>query len=75
MPRMTVERLRKRDMKRNIGKELLQAAREIKAGKAARLHRFDVQDTTILSEGKIRLSILVENASVPSEPVSSPVRS
>ena len=62
MPRMTVERLRNRDMRRNIGKELLQAAREIKAGKAARLHRFDAQDATILSEqGKGRLSILVEN--------------
>jgi hypothetical protein len=62
MSRMTIERLRKRDMKRNIGKELLQAAREMKAGKAVRLHRFDAQDATILSEqGKSRLSILVEN--------------
>lgn len=38
MVKMTEKQLRKRDTKRNMGEELLQAVREMKAGKAARVH-------------------------------------
>jgi hypothetical protein len=63
--RMTAEQLRQRDMKRNIGKELLEAVREMKAGKAAQIHRFDDQGTAILGgRGKSRLSLLVENSTL-----------
>jgi antitoxin HicB len=49
MPKMTKRKLRKRDKKRDIGKELLQAVREMKAGKAARVHYIDVQDAANFS--------------------------
>jgi hypothetical protein len=38
MVKMTEKQLRKRDTKRNLGEELLQAVREMKAGKAVRVH-------------------------------------
>ncbi len=47
---MTEEQLRKRDMKRDIGKELVRAAREMKAGKAARIHYVDAQGTVTVSK-------------------------
>jgi hypothetical protein len=65
MPRMTEEQLQRRDMKRDVGKELLQAIREIKAGKAAQIHRFDGHGTAILGgRRKSRLSVHVENATL-----------
>jgi hypothetical protein len=42
MAKMTEKQLRERDAKRDIGKELLQAAREMKAGKAGRIHLIEV---------------------------------
>ena len=39
MSKMTEKDRRRRDAKRNIGEELLRAVREMKAGKAARVHR------------------------------------
>ena len=44
MPKMTEKQLIARDSKRDIGAELLQAAREIKAGKAARVHHVKVPE-------------------------------
>lgn len=65
MPRMTADQLRRRDMKRDIGNELLQAAREMKAGKAAQIHQFDNQGTAILGgRRRSRLSVQVENATL-----------
>jgi chromosomal replication initiation ATPase DnaA len=65
MPRMTEEQLRRRDMKRDIGKELLQAIRQIKSGKAAQIHRFDGHGTAILGgRRKSRLSVHVENTTL-----------
>lgn len=65
MPRINAEQLRRRDMKRDIGKELLKAVREMKAGKAAQIHRFDNQGTAVLGgPRKSRLSVLVENTTL-----------
>ena len=62
MARMNAEQLHRRDIKRNLGKELL---REMKAGKAAQIHRFDDRGTAILgARGKSRLSLMVENATL-----------
>lgn len=44
MPKMTEKQLIARDSKRDLGAELLQAAREIKAGKAARGHHVKVPE-------------------------------
>jgi putative transcriptional regulator len=44
MAKMTEKQLAARDAKRNIGAELLQAVREMKAGKAARAHRVKVPE-------------------------------
>jgi putative transcriptional regulator len=38
MPKMTAKQLIARDAKRDLGAELLQAVREMTAGKAARIH-------------------------------------
>ncbi len=42
--RMTEKQLIAHDSKRDIGAELLQAAREIKAGKAARVHHIKIPE-------------------------------
>lgn len=44
MPKMTEKQLVARDSKRDLGAELLQAAREIRAGKAARVHHVKVPE-------------------------------
>lgn len=44
MPKMTEKQLVARDSKRDIGAELLQAVREMKAGKAARVHHVKVPE-------------------------------
>lgn len=46
MPKMTEKELRKRDAKRDVGDELLRAVLEMKAGKAARIHRIPVSAIT-----------------------------
>jgi len=42
MAKMTERALRARDAKRNLGAELLASVREMKAGKAGRVHRVSV---------------------------------
>ena len=44
MAKMTEKQLAARDSKRDIGAELLEAVREMKAGKAARSHRVKVPE-------------------------------
>lgn len=44
MPKMTEKQLVARDSKRDLGAELLQAACEIRAGKAARVHHVKVPE-------------------------------
>jgi putative transcriptional regulator len=44
MGKMTEKELIARDRRRDIGAELLQAVREMKAGKAARVHRIKVPE-------------------------------
>lgn len=39
MPKMSERALRARDSKRNLGAELLESVREMKAGKAGHVHR------------------------------------
>jgi len=46
MPKMSERDLLKRDARRNIGDELLRAVQEMKAGKAARVHRVPVSAIT-----------------------------
>jgi putative transcriptional regulator len=46
MAKMIERALRARDAKRNLGAELLTAVREMKAGKAARVHRVPVSAIT-----------------------------
>lgn len=57
MAKMTEKALRARDAKRNIGEELLQAVREMKAGKAARVHDFKVPD---ILEARMRVGLSQE---------------
>jgi len=65
MARMTAKQLNRREMKRDIGKELLKAVREMNAGKAAQIHRFDDRGTAILgARRKSRLSLMVENTTL-----------
>lgn len=65
MARMTAEQLHRRDMKRDIGKKLPKAVREMKAGKAAQIHRFDDRGTAILGgRRKSRLLLMVENTTL-----------
>jgi chromosomal replication initiation ATPase DnaA len=62
---MTEEQLQRRDRKRDIGKELLQAVREMKTGKAAQIHQFDGHGTAILGgRRKGRLSVHIENTTL-----------
>ena len=44
MPKMTEKQLIARDAKRDLAAELLQAVREMKAGKAARVHQVKVPE-------------------------------
>lgn len=44
MPKMTERQLVARDSKRDLGAELLQAVREMKAGKAIRVHHVKVPE-------------------------------
>ena len=44
MSKITYKELVARDKKRNIGAELLEAAAQVKSGKFAKVHRFDVSD-------------------------------
>jgi putative transcriptional regulator len=46
MTKMTEAQLIERDRKRNIGEELLQAVREIKAGKTGRVFKVEVTEAT-----------------------------
>ncbi len=46
MAKMSTKALRKRDAKRNIGDELLQAVGEMKAGKAGNMHRVAMSAVT-----------------------------
>lgn len=46
MAKMSTKALLKRDAKRNIGDELLQAVREMKAGKAGHVHRVAMSAVT-----------------------------
>jgi putative transcriptional regulator len=46
MAKLSEKALLKRDAERNIGEELLQAVEEMKAGKAARIHRVKMSDVT-----------------------------
>ena len=57
MAKMTEKALRARDAKRDIGEELLQAVREMKAGKAARVHHFKVSD---ILEARMRVGLSQE---------------
>jgi putative transcriptional regulator len=44
MSKLTYKQLVARDKKRNIGAELLVAAAQVRDGKFAKIHRFDVSD-------------------------------
>ena len=46
MARLTEAQLIARDRKRNLGEELLQAVREIKAGKTGRVFRVEITEAT-----------------------------
>lgn len=46
MPKLTETQLIARDRKRNIGEEVLQAIREIKAGKTGRVFKVEVTEAT-----------------------------
>lgn len=46
MPKMTERALRKRDKGRNLGAELLESVREMKAGRAGHVHRVPVSAVT-----------------------------
>jgi putative transcriptional regulator len=46
MAKMSEKALLKRDAERNIGEELLQAVKEMKAGNAAHVHRVKMSDVT-----------------------------
>jgi|SRR6185437_2791485 len=50
MAKMTAKKLLARDKGRNIGEELLQAVREMKAGNAAREHRIDLEEIAQVRE-------------------------
>jgi len=46
MAKMSERELQRRDAKRNLGEELLRAVRDMKAGKASRVHRISVSAIT-----------------------------
>lgn len=52
--KLTETQLIARDRKRNIGEELLQAVREIKAGKTGRIFRVEVSEAT---EARLKLGM------------------
>jgi putative transcriptional regulator len=54
MAKMTEAQLIARDRKRNIGEELLQAVREIKAGKTGRVFKVEVTEAT---EARLKLGM------------------
>lgn len=54
MAKMTEAQLIERDRQRNIGKEVLQAVREIKAGKTGRVFRVEITEAT---QARIRLGM------------------
>ncbi len=54
MKRMTEAQLIERDSKRNIGEEVLQAIREIKAGKTGRVFNVQVSEAT---EARLKLGM------------------
>ena len=65
MSKTASEQLIRYNKRRNIGKELLQAVRQMKSGKAAQIHRFDDRGTAILGgRGMSRLSLMVKNATL-----------
>lgn len=69
MPKMTEKALRARDAKRDIGTELLQAARDLKAGRWGR-------KTTIetLPDGRVRRRIELPNGRVEKEEILTGAR-
>src|SRR5690348_9952770 len=54
MAKMTEAELIKRDSKRNIGEEVLQAIRDIKAGRTGRIFRVEVTQAT---EARLKLGL------------------
>ncbi len=54
MAKMTEAQLIERDRKRNIGEEVLQAIREIKAGKTGRVFRVEITEAT---QARIKLGL------------------
>ena len=54
MAKMTEAELVKRDSKRNIGEEVLQAIRDIKAGRTGRIFRVEVTQAT---EARLKLGL------------------
>ncbi|MGB6028831.1 MAG: helix-turn-helix domain-containing protein [Rhodanobacter sp.] len=54
MAKMTEAQLAERDSKRNLGEELLQAVRDIKAGRTGRIFRVEVTQAT---EARIKLGL------------------
>ena len=54
MAKMTEAELIKRDSKRNIGEEVLQAIRDIKAGRTGRIFRVEVTPAT---EARLKLGL------------------
>ena len=54
MARMTEAELIKRDRRRNIGEEVLQAIRDIKAGRTGRVFRIEVTQAT---EARLKLGL------------------
>lgn len=69
MPKMTEKALRARDAKRDIGAELLQAVRDLKAGRWGR-------KTTIetLPDGRVRRRIELPNGRVEKEEILTGAR-
>jgi putative transcriptional regulator len=54
MAKMTEAQLAERDRKRNLGEELLQAVRDIKAGRTGRIFRVEVTQAT---EARLKLGL------------------
>lgn len=54
MAKMTEAQLAERDSKRNLGEELLQAVRDIKAGRTGRIFRVEVTQAT---EARLKLGL------------------
>lgn len=54
MAKMTEKKLRARDAKRDIGAELLQSVREMKTGRAGRVHKIDVSP---VAEARLKVGL------------------